>query len=326
MALAYIVGIDGGQTSTKCALITLDGRVVAQGSGGGLIHLAAQGSRERFMQSLREALSSAWSTAGLQPQPVLAIGLGLTGVDSPDSPEAHKVQELLPEVVDAHVIAVQSDAYAALIGAHGGQPGLIAIAGTGSVVMGVDAHGHTERAGGWGWLLGDEGSAMWIGRAGLSAALHAFDGVGEWTLLEQMMPDHFGIVSLNDVKRRVYDSGFGSRGFAALAQVVSRAAHANDAVALRIVAQAATDLTAQVMAVHRRLALPADAPVAPIGGAFEHVHGLQAGFVAALREANEQANVVSAQHPPVIGAALMALKLCGVTREYPPASPSAPTR
>lgn len=310
MASDLVIGVDGGQTSTKCALVTCNGRVLAYGRGSGLIHLAAAGGRERHASVLRETLASAWANAGIEPRPIAAIGLGLTGVED-DSPEAALARQIVGELIEARAIAVHSDAYAALIGAHGGRPGIIAISGTGSHILGMNADGELARAGGWGWLLGDEGSALWIGRSGLMAALHAHDGTGEPTMLEGMMREHFQVKALNDVKRRVYDSGFGAKGFAALAPLVSQAAAQGDSVAQSIVAQAARDLATQAMAVQRRLALPPDAPIAPVGGAYEHVRGLRAGFAAALREANPQANIVDPQLPPVLGAALIALRACG---------------
>lgn len=303
-------GVDGGQTSTKCALVTADGRVLGYGTGGGLVHLAAADARQRCAEALRQAFAAAWHSAGLAPRPVAAVGLGLTGVEA-GTPEAAQARAIVAEVVAADVVEVHSDAYAALIGAHGGQAGIIAISGTGSHILGMDQAGRMARAGGWGWLLGDEGSAMWIGRSGLAAALRAADGVDRPTALEAAMRAHFGIHALRDVKRLVYDPHFGAKEFAGLARLVSQAAAQGDAVASGIIAQAAHDLAAQVMAVHRRLSLPPDAPIAPVGGAYEHVHGLREGFTAALRSASSRASVVAPALPPVLGAALIALRACG---------------
>lgn len=319
VARELVIGVDGGQTSVKCALVACDGRVLGYGRGGGLVHLAAAGAHERDTQALREAIASAWAAAGLDPQPLAAIGLGLASVEAGSS-EADLMSRIVAGLVEARVITVHSDAYAALIGAHGGQPGIIAISGTGSHVLGMNAAGELARAGGWGWLLGDEGSGMWIGRSGLSAALRAHDGTAGPTMLEAMMREHFQVKALSDVKRRVYDAGFGAKGFAALAALVSQAAAQGDCVAQRIIAEAARDLATQVMAVQRRLRLPPDAPVAPVGGAYEHVRGLRAGFAAALRAANSQANVVDAQLPPVLGAALIALRACGCRAAIQPAA------
>jgi N-acetylglucosamine kinase len=306
----YVFGVDGGQTSTKCALVTTDGRVVAYGSGGGLVHLAAQGSDARFVTALRDAFSAAFAAAGIPPQPVRAVVLGLTGAEG-GTPESETAKALVARVIETGLVDAHSDAYAALVGAHGGRPGIIAIAGTGSHIMGMDAAGRVARAGGWGWLLGDEGSALWIGRSGLAAALRAEDGVGEPTTLHALLQTHFGVASFRDVKRVVYASDFGARGFAALAPIVAGAAEGGDAVARKIIATAGEDLAAQVCAVQRRLVLPADVPVAPVGGAYEHVHGLRTAFESALQRSNPAAKIAAPEYPPVLGAALMALCLCG---------------
>ncbi|MDW8352450.1 MAG: BadF/BadG/BcrA/BcrD ATPase family protein [Anaerolineae bacterium] len=309
MKAELVIGVDGGQTSTQCALVTCDGRVLAYGRGGGLLHLAAAGGRDRLAAALREAFALVWAGAGLQPQPIAAIGLGLTGVEA-DSPEAAQARQIVTELVEARAIEVCSDAYTAFVGAHGGRPGIIVISGTGSHILGMNAAGELAGAGGWGWLLGDEGSAMWIGQRGLMAALHASDGTADATILEAVMREHFRVPCLRDVKRHVYAPDFGAKGFAALAPLVSQAAERGDRVARSIITQAARDLAMHVMAVQRRLGLPPDAPVAPVGGAFAHLHGLRARFMAALREMNPQANIVDPQWPPVLGAALIALRAC----------------
>jgi N-acetylglucosamine kinase-like BadF-type ATPase len=306
-----VLGVDGGQTSTKCVLATIEGRVLAEGQGGPLIHLAAEGGRERFVTSLGEAIGDAWRRAGVAPRPVAAIGLGLTGVEA-DGPEAHVVAELLPRVVEAGKAEIQSDAVSALVGAHAGQPGVIAIAGTGSVVLGQNRRGVRQRAGGWGWLLGDEGSAMAIGRDGLMAALQAIDGVGPPTTLRTIFLQHFGVSRPRDVKNVVYAPDFGARGFGQLAPLVSRAAADGDAVACTIVARHADLLARDVRAVVRALDFGADPiPVAPLGGAFEHVTGLRDGFVRTLAAADSHLVVRPPLLPPTLGAVLLALEAIG---------------
>jgi N-acetylglucosamine kinase-like BadF-type ATPase len=305
MNLSYVIGIDGGQTSTKCVLAGRDGRVVAEGAGPGMVHLSAEKGDATFKTALHNAIASAWQAAGLSPQPISAIVMGLTGVET-GTPEAARAGEIARELTRATHVQAVSDADTALFGAHDGQPGIIAIAGTGSHIRGMNAQGEHASAGGWGWLLGDEGSAMWLGRAGLIAALHAEDGTAPATALVELLSDHFALPQFRDaVKRIVYAPGFGAKGFAQLAMQVSAAARAGDAVAMQLIKQAGDDLARQVRAVQARLALPDDAPVAPIGGAFEHVHGLRGAFEQSL-----SGNVVEALHAPAIGAALMAVRLC----------------
>lgn len=317
MADDYLIGVDGGQTSTKCVLVTTTGRILGHGRGRGLVHLAAEGARAQYAHALHEAFTAMWHSAGRAPQPVVGIGLGLTGVEA-GTPESALVHNIVHEVIAAHHVVVHhvvvhSDAYAALIGAHRGRPGIIAISGTGSHILGLNAHGEVARAGGWGWLLGDEGSAMWIGKAGLNAALRALDGLDRPTALQALLCRHFGIAALHEVKRLVYAPDFGAKGFAGLAPLIAHAAEQGDATAADIIARAGSDLATQVTAVQRRLRLPPDAPVAPVGGAYEHVQGLREHFVSALCRLNPQAKVVMPELPPTLGAVLMVAKACGLS-------------
>src|SRR5205814_2912346 len=134
------------------------------GAGGGLWHFAAQGSHELYVAVLREATRTAWAAAGLPPQPVHAVALGLTGVEA-STPEAKTALALLPQVIQFQHVDVQGDAVSALHGAHLGKPGVIIISGTGSTSLGMGIDGKMARVGGWGWLTGDEGSASVIGRS-----------------------------------------------------------------------------------------------------------------------------------------------------------------
>lgn len=307
--MELLIGVDGGQTSTKCVLMDERMNALGFGAGGELRHLVAQGGRERHVSALRACIAQAFAQAGLPIQPVAAIGLGLSGVSGADSPLAQMVREYMPDVIEAKLVAVESDAYTALLGAHGGNPGAIAIAGTGSNAMGINAAGQLKRAGGWGWLLGDEGSAMRIGHDGLSAALLAFDDTGEQTALLGAFQAHFGFSNMHLVKPIVYATEFGSKGFAALAAVVSQCAAGGDAIAQNVIAQNGAGLARQVDSVIRQLAAPGVLPVSPIGGAFEHVHGLRAAFDGALARLGSRCVVTPAQASPMFGAAILANQL-----------------
>jgi glucosamine kinase len=306
---SLIIGIDGGQTSTKSVLVDGAGAVLGHGSGGGLRHMSADGSHAQFVQAISAAVRSAFADARIAEQPLAGIGLGLTGVESPDAPEATAVRALVPQVVVAGVVALHSDAYAALIGAHEGRPGVIAISGTGSHILGVGQQGELARAGGWGWLIGDEGGAMWLGRSAVAAAVRYRDGWGEMTTLLDRILAHYGISDIHQIKTIMYATGFGARGFALLSALVSDAARDGDAVAVRLIEQAARDLAEQVRAVCSRLTLPNPAPLAPIGGTFAHVHNLQAAFESALAAVCSGVRVQAALHEPAMGAALMAQRL-----------------
>ncbi len=312
MDVRLICGIDSGQTSTRCVLATTGGELLGRGRGGALIHLSAHGAHERFLQSIGQTLQEAWAAAGITQRPLAAIVLGATGIVA-DTPEARTAAELLSTLVEADVVQVCSDAMIALQGAHAGCPGVVVITGTGTIAFGMDSSGHTARAGGWGWLIGDEGSAFAIGRAGLRAACYAHDGMGPETFLNELFTQHFGVVSLHDVKRIISAPDFGAKGFAALAALVSKAAEQGDAAANRIIHEAGLALAQETAAVVRKLDFGADpVPVAPLGGAFDHVFGLREAFVGAMETTAVPAVVTQPRLPAVLGAVLMALELCNV--------------
>jgi N-acetylglucosamine kinase-like BadF-type ATPase len=311
----WVIGVDGGQTTTRCVIADTTGRVLGHGRGGGLIHLAAEGGTERFLAVLSETLAEAWQTARLAPQAVSAIALGLTGVNA-GSHEAEIVARLLPQCIQTERVEIQNDGVAALYGAHCGGPGIVVIAGTGTITQGMAEPGRIETVGGWGWLLGDEGSACSIGRDGLIAAFAAYDGIGQSTVMVERFEQRFAVPSLSDVKRIVYAPGFGAAGFAALAIVVSDAASQGDGVAQAIIERAGAALARGAAALAQRLPFKvASVPVAPVGGAFEHVHGLQTAFASRLRAEAMNTLVVDAALPPVLGAVLMALARCGESVE-----------
>lgn len=305
----FLMGIDGGQTSVKCALANLDGVILGQGQGRGLLHLAAPDGAERFVEAIGRAMQAAWEDAGLAKQPLSSLTMGLTGVTSAETPEAKLASELVRKLVTVEKIRIENDAVAALMGAHAGGPGIICIAGTGAITLGQDAHGRLERAGGWGWLLGDEGSAFWIGREALRAALRAQEGLGPPTSLLQAFQHHFQIDQMIQVKRVVFSAEFGAQGFAALAPMVQCAASEGDEVSGEILHQGGNELAAAVLAVARKLdfgGLPV--PIAPVGGAFEHINDMRQAFADRLT-ASGGCQIVEPRFPPVMGAVFMARQL-----------------
>jgi glucosamine kinase len=305
---SLIIGIDGGQTSTECAIATSEGKVIGVGRGGPLVHFAVEGSRELFVRSVSEAVQAGWAEAGLSPCAVDSVVLGLTGVEA-GTPEADTVRELLPQVLQADHVEAHNDAVTALYGAHLGEPGIIVIAGTGSIALGMGMDRQTVRIGGWGWLVGDEGSAAVIGRDAVKAAFHSLDGTGPKTLLEEVLIQHFGVAQTRDLKRLVYASNFGARGFASLAPLVSEATDRRDELASRIIAEAGRDLAHAVAVLIDKLSFGEQPiPVAPVGGAFVHVHGLRESFARHLPQL--RANLVDPALPPVLGAVIMAIGQC----------------
>jgi len=164
---------------------------------------------------------------------------------------------------------VTHDALIALSGATCGEPGLITIAGTGSIAFGRNASGKTARAGGWGYVFGDEGGGFYIVRQAVRAALRFEEGWGDPTSLRSMFLDATGEPDINDLLHRFYTPEFPRPRVAAFAKLVDDAAENGDAIALEILNDAARELATIAAAVRSQLFEKADpARVAYIGGVF----------------------------------------------------------
>ncbi|HWI62337.1 MAG TPA: BadF/BadG/BcrA/BcrD ATPase family protein [Symbiobacteriaceae bacterium] len=259
-----VLGIDGGGTKTRCLAADGAGRILGEGLSGPSNYQVV--GLEAAAGAVRAAAEAALAATGVALDEVAAVCAGLAGVGRPEDQAA--MREALACFGQAR-LEVVPDARVALAGALAGQPGVVVISGTGSIAFGLDGHGQTHRAGGWGWILGDEGSGYQIGRQALVAALAAQDGTGSETSLTWRICEAWGLERLDQAIRRVYsDLPKAKADMAALAPTVLAAADAGDAVARAILVQAGSDLGNLAAAVLRKLQLPAGVPelVTIIGG------------------------------------------------------------
>jgi N-acetylglucosamine kinase-like BadF-type ATPase len=160
---------------------------------------------------------------------------------------------LLSEIIRTSNLLVTDDAVIALSGALGGEPGVVTIAGTGSISFGKDTAGRRARAGGWGYVFGDEGGAFDIVRQALRAALRYEEGWGPETALRGMLLSQSGLSSSNDVLHAFYTTAWSRSRVAALAPLVNSVAEAGDAVAIQILEDAARQLARFALAVRGQL-------------------------------------------------------------------------
>jgi N-acetylglucosamine kinase-like BadF-type ATPase len=169
----YFLGVDGGQSSTVAVIADDSGRIVGWATAGPCNHVAASEGREKFLRVMRECVSQAAARAGMVSDRLRFRGacLGMSG--GPEDKAG-----LLHEVFESEHLLVTHDGQIALAGATGGAPGIIVIAGTGSFAFGENARSETARAGGWGYIYGDEGGGFDIVRQSLRAALAEHEGWG----------------------------------------------------------------------------------------------------------------------------------------------------
>ena len=262
--MAFFLGVDGGQSSTTAMIGDESGRVVGEGSGGPCNHVGAAEGRGKLMRAVTESVGHACDQAGLDFATVRfeAACFGMSG--GPDDKAA-----ILGEILRTERLEVTDDAAIALAGATAGQPGIITIAGTGSIAFGRNTEGRTARAGGWGYLFGDEGGGFDIVRQSLRAALRSEEGWGPTTALYPAMLEAAGVRSANHLLHRFYTDEWPRARVAGMAKLVDEVANAGDAVARDILLAAGQQLAALAGSVRRQLWREGEpVPVAYIGGAF----------------------------------------------------------
>ncbi len=259
------LGVDGGQSGTTAVIGDETGRILGTGEAGPCNHAAAAEGRAKLERAVTGSLAAACQEAGLDPATVRfeAACFGMSG--GPDDKE-----EILAGIIRAEKLSVTTDAVIALAGATPEGQGIITIAGTGSIAYGRNASGRAARAGGWGYVFGDEGGAFDIVRQATRAALRVHEGWGPPTRLHDVLLEATGAVDANQMLHRFYGPEWPRSRVATLARLVDRTAEESDTVALDIVNRAAQDLALLAMSVRSQLWNPGDAIyVAYIGGVFE---------------------------------------------------------
>jgi N-acetylglucosamine kinase-like BadF-type ATPase len=218
------------------------------------------------------------------------------------------------EAVRAKRYAVTHDALIALAGATGGEPGVVVIAGTGSIAFGRNSQGRTARAGGWGYAFGDEGGAFDIVRQALRAALRFEEGWGAKTTLAAALIEAGRASSADDLLHRLYAGDFSSARVAGFAPIVDEIARAGDAVAIDILNGAAQALATIAAAVRAQLFAREEAAVfSYVGGAFQSAILLERFRM--LIELNDSHRVVAPKYRPAEGALLEAYRIAGQRAE-----------
>lgn len=302
-----ILAVDGGQTHSLAVLAQDDGRVVGAGTGGPANHFLEHGGPERFTASMSDCINAAFCSAGLPLQKVRASHYGLTGVHD----EMSKIlQRLAPS--DEQVVA--PDRIASLWGATLHRPAVLVLAGTGAIAYGIDADGHEAVTGGWGYIMGDEGSAAWIAPRALSAATQALDGRGPFTPLTHLIPAEFDAAGFHELHRLVYSGAVDRVRLASIARIVGECANSGDAVSMKIMVEAGHHLGNAAAAVIHKLHLgSAEVTITSAGGVFKSGEVVIAPLMDRIHSCCSPAIYVPPRFPPVIGALILALNSIGVS-------------
>jgi len=307
--MRFFLGVDGGQSGTTALIGDETGRVLGEGEAGPCNHAQAGEGRAKLERAVATGLAQACAAASLDPATVhfAAACFGMSG--GPEDKQA-----ILAEILRTDRLVVTTDAVTALAGATAAGQGIITIAGTGSIAFGRNAQGVTARAGGWGYIFGDEGGAFDLVRQSLRAALRMEEGWGPRTALRDVLLDATGSASSNELLHRFYTDEWPRSRVATLARRVDEAAVNGDGVALEIVNRAAMELAMLAASVRGQLWHAGDAvDVAYIGGVFESSILRERFTMLVEMEAGNRCG--PPLHGPAEGALLEAYRAAGIQVE-----------
>ena len=297
----HVLGIDAGGTKTVCYLADGEARVLGEARGGGA-NLQAEGELgvEKVLHAVMAEATSA-HTAEID-----AICLGMAGFDRQG--EGLVLRAIMKRIGARARVVLVNDALVALVAGVGEAPGVVIICGTGSIAYGRNPRDQAARAGGWGYILGDEGSGYWIGRRALRAVARGADGRGPGTALTARVLSHFGIGAPSELVAEIYDRQLRHHALAQVARLVQQARDEGDEVATQILEAAAHELVAAARSVVERLGMAGEAfDFVLAGGVFSGVPWLAEELVRRLPGIAGLARVTRLQCEPAMGAVRIAI-------------------
>ncbi len=302
--MGFSLGFDGGGTKTECVVLDAGGIIIGEGRGGPSNALRC--GFDTAFRSLREAADEALKSASLHKHSVSSVCAGLAGAGRRNV--VRRLLVFLAQEFPNALAQVITDYEIALEAAVGAGPGIVLIAGTGSVAYGRNTAGETARAGGYGAWVGDEGSAFEIGRRAVAAVARTRDQAGPITLLTDLIPAALGCGDWDELTQQIMKNP--EEIFPALFPVVAEAAEADDSAAKEILFTSAIGLGNLAMIVARRLGMKdQEFPLVKSGGVFGHSRMLDALLDSVVVSGALRAKVSKLEVSPAVGAARIAARL-----------------
>lgn len=301
------IGIDGGGTNTICLLADKSGTVIGRGTAGPS-NIQAVGV-DTGLKALDDAIERAFAAANLARATVGGATLGLAGVDRQEGLDV--IHGWAGRVALADKVAVANDATLLLAAGTPAGWGLAVIAGTGSIAFVKTPAGSVGRCGGWGYTLGDEGSAYMLALNGLKAVCRAHDRVGPPTTLTAAFLKKMNVSAPPDLIPAVYRGPWDRSAIAGLAPLVLQAAAERDLVAVDIVRREATELARTAAGAAANNGLAGAVPLALAGGVLLGSAAYRGFFLEALAAAGVTGDPVTAVPEPAVGAVKLSVAAIG---------------
>ena len=304
-----VLGVDGGATKTMCAVADEKFKVVGVGVAGPCNYNVVSVREAR--KNVKLAIKQACSNLNIRKK---SIKIGCFGIGGLTTDRDYEIisREIVPSNIAEKRIIV-NDVIVAFYAATRGEPGIVVVAGTGSIAYGLNNKGESAISNGWGWLMGDEGSAFDIARRALIAAAKAYDGRGEETILVDMFKKEFEVDDFKDIVPKIYHEVTSTK-IAALSKIVFTAAKNGDKVAIKILKKAGEELGKAAVAIAKKIFMREETIIVGVsGGVFKADKIVWSYFKKYVSNFLPGALFVPPVVYPVIGALIMGYKNMGIT-------------
>lgn len=300
--MAFYIGLDGGGTKTKCVVVDEQMNVISELVGGPSNFLVF--GVDEVTESLFNLITDSIKQAGINTSEINSVLLGTAGAgrrEDAERLEKRFIQKATEANLPIKKFVVESDARIALEGAFSGKSGSILIAGTGSIMFGKDSKGNIHRVGGFGRILGDEGSGFHIGRSGLTAVAKQFDGRGESTKLTTLLKEKYSIANSKELILAVYKNNF---DIPIVAPLVIQAAEEGDSICKGIIQTEVNELLLHIESM-KKLIDEDELKISLIGGTIT-TDNFYARLFKEKANAIKGVQITKPEREPAVGAALLA--------------------
>lgn len=300
------IGVDGGGSKTEIVALDQSDQVFrCLSKPASNYHVVGI---EQAVQTITEGIREA-----LQEESLKGIGISLAGIDTPEDWKImanglkQKLKSLAQEtLIPYHEVPVvlENDAFGALMSVRGKFSGNVLAAGTGTVALGVNPEGTVFRVGGWGHLIGDQGSGYDIGRKALAATMASFDGYGPKSLLETKITEYLGLTQVPDISDWLYRSRRTNKDVAALVPVVVETARKGDNISKLILDESGQALGLLTRALLRKTS---GSEIGFVGGISNILEFIEPSFLATIQEEFPTFQVLKPYYSSAIGAARLSM-------------------
>lgn len=311
--MTYVLGIDGGGTKTTGMIVDEEGTICAEATVGASNPNSV--GKEDLISLFTDLITTLENEHAASFKQLTHVFAGISGAGHGTAQQ--QILDVLQKVLPTSLpIKIDNDAIIALYSGTLGLPGIVQIAGTGSITYGVNEEGHRGRIGGWGHLVGEKGSGYAIGHAGLQAAFSAHDGLEKPTQLHHDIRDYFNVATLSDAIPKIYQVKNPKETIASLSRVVMVAADKGDVIAQEIIHQNGTFIGKSIVALTKKLFpyTPQDEtiPVVLVGGLFNRLDLFQHSIEEVIDHEKRQIKLVIPHLSPAGGSVVAALRAEGI--------------